>query len=211
MIETNKKEMKRQLIHLSGVGAVFFALLLGKTITGIGALLISIGIFILSFYVKVKHEIRRRLPFRIKFLENLEDSFHELIDSMERETSSVKYMGAILFFMGIGISLLVFPLKIAILSVVAVSVGDSLSTLIGVHWGKHKTKINPKKSWEGTLGGVFASFLICLVFTNPLIALIASIVGMSMELLPIQVNDNVLIPLSVGFVLWGLSFAGFGV
>jgi len=208
-MKMNKKEIGRQLIHLSGIGAVFFVYFLGSLITGIGALVISLGFFILSFYVKVKHDIRKNLPVRIKELEELEDSFHDLINSVEREASGIMYMGAILFFLGIGTSLLLFPFKIGIISVIVLSVGDSFSTMIGVHWGRHKTKINPKKSWEGTLGGFAAAFLVCLFFTRPEIALAAAGVGMLMELLPIKINDNLLIPFSVGIVLWGLSLCGF--
>ncbi len=205
MIETNKREIARQLIHLSGVGSVFFALKFGKFITGTGALVISVGLFILSFYVKLKHEIRKMLPLRIKFIENIEDSFHELLNSVEREETKIPYMGAILFFAGIGISFLVFPLKIGILATIVLSVGDSISTLIGVHVGAHKIKINPKKSWEGTLSGLLGAFAVCSLFTNPLTAFIASLTGMIIEFLPIEINDNLLIPFTVGFVLLGTS------
>lgn len=209
MIETNKREIGRQFIHLSGLWIVYFAYFFGNVMTGVGALMISLGFFFLSFYVRMKHDIRKRLPVRMRKLEELEDSFHNLINSVERESTKTNYMGAILFFMGIGVSLLFFPFKIAILSIIVLSVGDSFSTLIGVHWGRHKTKVNPDKSWEGTLGGLATSFLVCLFFANPLIALVAASVGMFMEVMPFKINDNLLMPFSVGIVLWGISLLGF--
>lgn len=209
MNNVNLKEIGRQLAHFSGLGAVYFAYVLGAELTGISALVISLGLFIFSYYVRIKKKIRKKLPIRIKKLEELEDGTHNLINSLEREKAIGYYDGAILFFLGIGVSLLIFPLKIAILSIIVLSVGDSFSTLIGVHFGKHKTKINPPKSYEGTVGGLVASFLVCLFFTNPLIALIASGVGMLMELLPIRINDNVLMPLCVGFVIFTMSYVGF--
>jgi len=205
----NFREIKRQLAHLSGLGVIPIAYFLGDFLTGALAILFGIFIFFLSFYVQMKKKIRKNLPIRIKKLEELEDNFHKLVNSFEREKSETHYMGAVLFFLAVGTSLIGFPTKIAFIAITVLAVGDSFSSIVGIHWGRHKTRINPPKSWEGTFGGVFASFLACLVFTNPLMALIAAIVGMSIELLPIQVNDNVLIPLSVGFVLWGLSFAGF--
>jgi len=205
----NFREIKRQLAHLSGLGVIPIAYFLGDFTTGVLAMFFGIGIFFLSFYVQIKENIRKNLPVRIKKLEELEDNFHKLVNSLEREKSETHYMGAVLFFLAVGLSLIGFPTKIAFIAITVLAVGDSFSTIVGIHWGKHKTKINPPKSWEGTLGGVATSFLACLIFTNPLIAIIAAIVGMSIELLPIQVNDNVLIPLSVGFVLWGLNFAGF--
>ena len=219
MKKTNKLEIGRQLIHLSGIGAVFFAYVLGNIVTGTGALVISLGFLILSFYVKWKQGIRENLPIRIKKLEQMEDSFHDLINSVERESAKKKYMGPMLFFFAIGISLLVFPFRIAILSVIVLSVGDSFSTLIGVHFGRHKTKVNPKKSWEGTLAGLVASFMVCILYlsyVNPsllvmniIIAIVAASVGMFMEVMPFRVNDNLLMPFSVGIIIWILTFLGF--
>jgi len=212
----NKREIGRQLIHMSGIFAVFFAYAFGSLITGIGSLAISLGFFLLSFYMKMKHDLRRRLPIRIKKLEKLEDSFHMLINSVERESAKTNYMGAILFFMAIGISLIVFPFKVAVLSIIVLSVGDSFSTLFGVHWGKHKTRINPDKSWEGTMAGLVASFVACLfylIYVNPsllaaniLMAIVAASVGMFMEVMPFKINDNLLMPFSVGIVIWLISF-----
>jgi len=212
----NKREIGRQLIHLSGVFAVFFAYAFGSVVTGIGSLAISLGFFLLSFYMKMKHDVRRRLPVRIKKLEELEDSFHGLINSVERESAKTNYMGAILFFMAIGISLIVFPFKAAMLSIIVLSVGDSFSTMFGIHWGNHKTSVNPDKSWEGTMAGLVASFMVCLfylTYVNPsllvmnvLIAITAASVGMFMEVMPFKINDNLLMPFSVGIVVWIISF-----
>ncbi len=207
----NRMETGRQIVHFLGILSIFFAYWLGGFITGAGALVISLGFFLLSFYVKMKHEIRKALPVRIRALENLEDSFHDLIDSLERESSGIRYMGAILFFLAIGLILVLFPLKIAVLSIIVLSVGDSFSTMVGIHWGRHKTGVNPKKSWEGTLAGLGASFFVCIFFTSPPIALAASGVGMFMELMPFRINDNLLMPFSVGVLLWGFSVLGLAV
>lgn len=207
----NRREIGRQFMHLSGIGAIFFAYLLGSIITGASSLIICCGFFFFSFYIRWKEDIRNKLPVRVKKLEQLEDSFHQLINSFERESAKTNYMGAILFFLSIGAVLLIAPLQIAVISIVVLSVGDSFSTLVGVHLGRHKTKINPKKSWEGTFGGFFAALVVCMIFTNPLVAVTAAGVGMFMELMPFRVNDNLLIPFSVSILLWILSFLGMGI
>ena len=80
----------------------------------------------------------------------------------------------------------------------ALSAGDSASTLVGVHWGRHRLPFNGAKSYEGLLAGLLLSFLVCLAFTSPIRALAASAVGMLMETLPLKANDNVTVPISVG-------------
>ena len=207
----NLREVRRQLVHLSGLIVVFVAFFLGNNLTGFLSILFAILIFFLSYYLEVRNEIRKKIPLRIKKIEELEDRAYDLINSMVREKCEWRYMGAILFFLASGISLLLFPRKIAFISITVLAVGDSFSTIIGVHFGKHKTKINPPKSWEGTLGGIATSFLACLAFTNLIAAFVASVVGMTAELLPIRINDNLLIPISTGIALWILSIGGFTV
>lgn len=207
-MKVNKWETARQLFHFSGLVVILIAYFLGEDLTGELSILFAVGLFFFSYYVKIKNEIRKNFPVRIKKLEELEDNFHNFIEALARERSEHHYMGAVLFFISTGVSLLAFSQKIAFIAITVLAVGDSFSTLVGVNFGRHKTKINPPKSYEGTIGGLVASFLACLIFTNPLTALIASSVGMTVELLPIKINDNILIPIIVGFFLWGLSVAG---
>ena len=54
-----------------------------------------------------------------------------------------------------------------------------------------------------------SSFLVCLIFTNPIVSFVASLIGATVELLPIKINDNLLIPISVGLVL--LVMKSFGI
>ncbi|MCD6368077.1 MAG: phosphatidate cytidylyltransferase [Candidatus Aenigmarchaeota archaeon] len=202
-------ETLRQVMHLSGLVVILIAYFLGDNLTGILSIAFGIFLFFLSYYVKIRNEIRKKLPIRVKKLEELEDIFFEVIESLAKERSEYYYVGAILFFISSGISLIIFPEKIAFISVTILAVGDSLSTFVGVHWGRHKTMINPRKSYEGTVGGFLSSFLVCLIFTNPIVSFVASLIGATVELLPIKINDNLLIPISVGLVL--LVMKSFGI
>ena len=204
------KETWRQLTHLSGVVVLAIAWFLGDDLTGILSIAFGVFLFFLSIYVKIKNKIRENLPneIRIKKLEEIEDSFHNLVNSLERERSEKNYIGAVIFFIASGVSLLIFPQKIAFISITVLAFGDSFSTIVGIHLGKHVTRINPPKTYEGTFGGLLASFLACLIFTNPLVALVSSSIGMLVEVLPIQINDNILIPITVGFSLMGLVAIG---
>jgi len=208
-----KRETWRQITHLSGIVLIAIAWLLGDDLTGVLSIIFAVFLFFLSIYVKIKYKIRENLPheIRIKKLEEIEDSFHNLVNSLERERSEKNYMGAVLFFLSSGISLLIFPKTISFIAITVLAVGDSFSTIIGIHFGKHVAKINPPKTYEGTFGGLLASFIACLVFANPFIAFVASSVGMLMEVLPIRINDNILIPIMVGFTLMGFAAVGIGI
>lgn len=50
---------------------------------------------------------------------------------------------------------------------------DTGAYLFGVKFGKHKMspKISPKKSWEGTIGGVFVTALVAFLLTNTMLDL----------------------------------------
>ena len=54
---------------------------------------------------------------------------------------------------------------------------------------------------ESVLAGFFFAFLVACLFVAPWIALAGAAVGMFVEVLPLPVNDNLLIPLCTGLVL----------
>ncbi|MGA2385765.1 MAG: hypothetical protein ABSG33_04445 [Candidatus Bathyarchaeia archaeon] len=62
---------------------------------------------------------------------------------------------------------------------------------------------NKGKTWEGSLAGVFFAFLAGMFFLpgKPLIALAGAAIAMTVEVLPLPVNDNVLVPVITGAAL----------
>ena len=89
------------------------------------------------------------------------------------------------------------PKEIAILSLVFMSLGDIAAAIIGLSFGK--TKIG-KKSLEGSIGCLFVCIIAALMLD--LVPLIVSISGAVMatvfEALPIDIDDNILIPIGAG-------------
>jgi dolichol kinase len=78
--------------------------------------------------------------------------------------------------------------------------GDSAASLFG---GLISTSLpfNKGKTWEGSLGGFIFAFLIGLYFLPPPLALIGAAIAMTVEVLPLPVNDNVLVPVITGAAL----------
>lgn len=192
-------ETKRQIVHLSGAFSLVPLLYLGKMITGVGAVAIALGILTLSWWVKKKHEIRERFPIRLRKVEDVEDRTHELLNGLEREEvlDKMPYYGAFCFFTAIGLSVLVLPVKWALLAVLILSVSDALATMVGVHVGKFPLFHNQNKSLEGSLTFFASAFVISLLFLSPVVALYLAIFTALVESVP-RLNDNFSIPLAVG-------------
>lgn len=199
----HRREIARQLVHLSGISTVLVALFIGKYITGAAAIAVSIFTYFLSWWTIRKHDLRKKLPLRIKEIEEVEDKTHEMLNSLEREKSlkKIPYYGAITFFFAIGITLLILPLQWATLAIVILSVGDAVATLVGIHIGKHSLPHNSEKTVEGTFSFFISTFVLLLILTTPENALILASITASIETLP-YLNDNFSIPVTVGLLFF---------
>jgi dolichol kinase len=78
--------------------------------------------------------------------------------------------------------------------------GDSTASLFG---GLLSTSLpfNKGKTWEGSVAGFFFAFLAGTFFVSPLLALVGAAIAMTIEVLPLPVNDNILVPVITGAAL----------
>jgi len=109
--------------------------------------------------------------------------------------------GAIIFFVGTLIVILLFAPFFAALSILVLSISDSLATIAGYYVGKHV--LYKKKTIEGTLV-FFASTLVILVLfiITPMKALVIALLVSATELLtPKYLDDNLTIPFVTGLLL----------
>ena len=197
-----KDELFRKLIHLTSLSIpiVYYfittetaALILG-ILAGL-ALIIDLGRYIHSETGKVFYKF-----------------FGFLLREHELDHKKRNLNGATYVLISALISVLIFPKVIFISAFSILIVSDSLAALIGRKFGKHKFL---SKSLEGTLT-FFVSACIVILFTPKvggfseeyLIGFIAAFVGAIVENISFKlVDDNLSIPLSVGFTMWGLYLA----
>src|SRR3989344_2133912 len=163
-MKLNKRETVRQLVHLAGISIVLVPVLLGTDIRNVGYFLLvaAMGAFVYSEYLMRRDKVKEYLPWHMNRLEELGYDLARLIMDVAERPNVRPFKGLITFGLGIGLSIMLFPKDIAILAAIALAIGDSMSTLVGIHFGKHKLPrfVSAHRSWEGTLGCLFSVFVV---------------------------------------------------
>jgi len=113
-------------------------------------------------------------------------------------SDSLPGKGALFFAVSALACIILFPVPVVVPALVALSVLDSVTTLAGTQFGRHR--IHNGKSWEGTLSGIAVTVLALLPFLTVPGALIAAIVTGIIELFS-PVDDNLVIPMGVCLLL----------
>ncbi len=131
--------------------------------------------------------------------------FYSHFNSFIRKNEEEKLTGTVPYVLGVALSLLLYRTDIAAAAVCFLAFGDVAATSIGERFGK--TKISGSKSLEGTLGfaatAITAGFLLALVGLPLMhgLVLAGALTAAAVELLPLPVNDNLVIPLASGGIM----------
>ena len=203
MSEVNKFEWDRQLFHIFlGIGIVLSLMygILGYDITVLGITIRYadiLGIIILGFLLSYLSK-KIKIPVIYQLLQKLERS---------EELKRFPGKGTIFYFIGVLVSLMLFPKDIAMASIMVLALGDSVSHLYGLHYGKIKHPLSKTKFLEGTIAGFIAGFIGAFVFLPWHEAFFASLAAMIAESAEInagmqQVDDNLVVPFVAGAVVW---------
>ena len=179
-------DLVREDIHASGVFMPVIAGIIGVPVVA------SIIIFIAIVYSASE-------------LSRLEGRELPLISAITRHAASQSelygFAAAPLYFaLGIVLTLILFPTHVGGAAIAMFCFGDSAASLFG---GLISTSLpfNKGKTWEGSLAGFFFAFLAGLFFVSPWLSLAGAAIAMTIEVLPLPVNDNVLIPVITGAAL----------
>jgi dolichol kinase len=189
----SKQEIYRQILHIA-IGIVTILLIYFNLLTPFAIfLLILVGI-LASLLSK-----RIWLPL-----------FSFFIQHLEREDMKKAFpgKGLIFFFIGVLLSIKLFERDVAFAAIIILTLGDSVSHVVGSGFGQLKNLFNGKsrKLFEGTLAGTIAGFCGAIFFVSPMEAFMASFVAMVAEVIQIDFNkntldDNLVIPLVAGTVI----------
>jgi phytol kinase len=106
--------------------------------------------------------------------------------------------GAFFFAVSTLACIILFPIPIVVPALVALAVLDSVTTVAGTRFGRHR--IRNGKSWEGTLSGIAVTVIALLPFLTLPGALAASVIAGIIELFS-PVDDNLVIPVGVCILL----------
>ncbi|MFQ6678141.1 MAG: diacylglycerol/polyprenol kinase family protein [Fidelibacterota bacterium] len=141
---------------------------------------------------------RLRIP-RVK------DIFHQLFNFMMRKHElEGKITGATWAFIISVPVIYFFPKEIAVLSLVFMSVGDTAASIMGQTFGK---RFIGSKSLEGTLSCFGACMIVILVFNIVpfYVGLSGAVSAAIFEVLPVNIDDNILIPIGSGTTMLIMS------
>ena len=185
-----KSEYIRKLIHLSNliIPISYYYVFQDKIF-----FLISLFFLVLIF---LAIDLSRGKNKHIKFFFNI--FFNKM---MRKHELNGALTGASWVMISAFVTILIFPKNIAILSLIFMSIGDTVAGLAGRRIGKLKIG-------EKTVEGFAFGFLACAIISYNYklipfsISIYGSLVGMIFEVLPLPLDDNLKIPLSSASIMY---------
>jgi dolichol kinase len=134
--------------------------------------------------------------------------FGWLLRRHESDSKSKRLTGATNILFSAIVCVLIFPKIIAVNAFAILIISDITSALVGRRFGKHRFF---RKSLEGATGFLVSAVVVVLLAPKiegiPMeyvVGVIAAAAGAVTESLSTTVDDNISVPLVIGFVLWTL-------
>ncbi len=185
-----RSEYFRKIIHIFNLVIPFTYLFFLESRFQALRILVPLTLFaIVLEYLRVRSAVIKKI-------------FNNFLKSMLRiHEMDGKYTGATWVFISSTLTIAIFPKEIAIISLVYMSLGDTIAGLVGRKFGKTKFY---NKSIEGSLAGL----IVCLLsgylvnLTLPLVVVFSgAFAAMFIELLPMPIDDNLSVPLFAGTIM----------
>jgi dolichol kinase len=114
------------------------------------------------------------------------------------------------FAIAVLLTILTVPKLAALIAIYTLGIADPLAAVVGIRFGRHR--ITHNRTVEGSLAFFATTMFVAVAVLHwgttaapPAIAGVAACVGLvalACELLPLRVDDNLTIPIVVGFAAW---------
>ena len=183
----NLNEILRETIHASGFSVPIVCIYLGLPIIALAILIIML-LYLMS-------ELARMERKKLSILSSITLSAATQYELYEFATAPI------FFALGILLTLILFPFAASSAAIAIFALGDSTASIFGRIYGRDILPFNKGKTLEGSVFGFVFAFLAGSVFTIPLKSLIGALIAMTVESLPLPVNDNFITPLITGAAL----------
>jgi phytol kinase len=174
----------RKVIHLSALLVPLFSELTSKFIV-VATLAIITIVYTLTEVLRLKGQ---RLPIITTFT----------LKMSRREERTSFIIRPTYLAIGIILALALYPSTIAYSAICIGAIGDPVAAVVGGRVGRRR--IIRRKTVEGFVAGLTASFLAVSLLVSPFIALVGAVGGMLMELLDVP-DDNLTMPIVAGALM----------
>jgi dolichol kinase len=181
--------------------------------------LCSLSIPIIYFFITQELALELLVPmFLAFFVVDLARFYHEstqtwfyrwfgwLLRRHESDSESKRLTGATNILLSAILCVLIFPKIITVNAFAILIISDITSALVGRRFGKHRFF---KKSLEGATGFFVSAIVVVLLAPKVerlpmeyVLGIIAAAAGAVTESLSTTVDDNISVPLVIGFTLW---------
>jgi phytol kinase len=182
-----RKELFRKAVHIFGFSIPFISIVAGVS-TAVVIIIALAMAYSVSEYLRLKG---RNFPL-------LAAVTKMAMRDADKEKQNIFVRAPLYFAAGILVSLLILPAPFNYAAIAVVTLGDGFASIAGRLCGRHKVPQTGGKTVEGSVAGFICAFAGAAIFVSPATALIAAIIGITLELLPLRVTDNLTIPLLSG-------------
>ena len=203
MIKENIFEIRRKIIHIL-LGLTLIELKIYDLIN----YQILLGIILVWSIISLLYYNLHQNKNPKGLMKNFYNLTHKIMITFERKEHIDKFpaKSVIFLFSGLLVLELFFNKNIMLASIMIWTFGDSVSALVGIHFGKIKNPLSTKFI-EGTIIGIIFATITAAIFVSWIYALITATIVMIIESLDIviyknKVDDNFLIPVLSGCVLF---------
>lgn len=192
--------LARKIWH-AGMGSLIAAIYQFSGMSAATAIILLASFLGFDLFIEM---VRLRMP---AFNERIMRSWGFLMRSSEinRISGVSYYIGATM------LAVAIFPKTVAILAILYLAWGDPVASLMGILYGKKGPMLLPNRSLIGTAAGVLTCGVITAFAVTSLslswpsaiaLVVIGALSGGLAELIPFDMDDNFVIPVVSGFMLW---------